>query len=104
MHFNRKGQVNPNKYTLLERHANSIILLRLDVKGPPHINPDVEEIACPHIHISKAEYNTSWAYPADDHGYNDTNDMVSTLITFLEQCRVVNIAVMNLTESRGLII
>lgn len=104
VHFNRKGKVIPNKYTLLERHASSIVLLRLDVEGPPHINPDGEEIACPHIHISKEEYGTSWAYPADDYGYNNTSDIVATLITFLEQCRVVNITEMNPTESRGLLI
>ncbi|MFW9280162.1 DUF6978 family protein [Glaesserella parasuis] len=27
-------------------------MVRLDIEGPPHRNPDGEEIICPHIHLS----------------------------------------------------
>ena len=49
----RKGRIKLTKCTYQERYQYTEILLRLDVDGPPHENPDGEVVLCPHIHIYK---------------------------------------------------
>jgi hypothetical protein len=37
--------------------------MRLDLDGPPHRNPDDQEIPCPHLHIYRAGYGDSGPSP-----------------------------------------
>src|SRR4051812_1802721 len=46
-----RGQLKLTKATYQNRARAAIILLRLDLDGPPHRNPDGEEIPCPHLHF-----------------------------------------------------
>lgn len=87
---NRKGRIRLSKCTYQERYAVVEILLRLDVGGPPHENPDGIVISCPHLHVYKEGFGTKWAYalPA---GFTDTTDLVRTLIEFLTHCNVKDI-------------
>src|SRR5947209_15909681 len=39
------------KCTYQERYATIEILLRLDIEGPPHDNPDGTTVPCPHLHV-----------------------------------------------------
>lgn len=83
--INRKGgRFKPKKCTYQTRYRRSIILLRIDLEGPPHQNPDGEIIPCPHIHIYKEGYNTRWAYPLSLQLKTDPTDLVSVLIDFLK--------------------
>ena len=45
-----RAQIKLTKATYQNRRGAAIILLRLDVDGPPHTNPDGVEIPCPHLH------------------------------------------------------
>ena len=47
----RKGKIKLSKCTYQERYAVVELLLRLDLDGPPHENPDGAEVLCPHLHI-----------------------------------------------------
>jgi hypothetical protein len=38
--------------------------MRLDLDGPPHRNPDDEEIPWPHLHVYREGYGDKWASPA----------------------------------------
>ena len=88
--INRKGKRKPTKCTYQNRYKKDIILLRLDIDGPEHENPDGIEIPCPHIHIYREGYETKWAYPLPDEVFENTNDLITTLLNFLNYCRVVN--------------
>nr|WP_317200593.1 hypothetical protein [uncultured Psychrobacter sp.] len=87
-HFN----VIPSRYeikkiTYQTRARKSIILVRLDIKGPPHRNPDDEEIPCPHIHIYKEGYGDKWAYtlPKD---FDDCTNLWDFLEEFCKFCNI----------------
>lgn len=84
--INRKGNINLTRCTLQKRYRKEYQLLRLDIAGPPHTNPDGTEISCPHLHIYKEGYGTSWAYPLPEEIFTDTSDLILTFINFLEYC------------------
>lgn len=92
--INRRGQIKISKCTYQERYNVIEILLRLDVDGPPHENPDGVEIPCPHLHIYREGFADKWAYPVPAE-FTDTGDLVLTLKEFLWYCRVQNIPPIN---------
>ena len=55
--------------------------------GPPHRNPDGEEIGTPHIHVYREGYGDKWALPlpAD---FRSVADLGTTLDDFLRYCNV----------------
>jgi hypothetical protein len=86
----QRKTVNVNKCTYQTR-AMGHRLLRIDLAGAPHPNPDGTEVPCPHIHIYREGFEDSWAYPLSDYMITDTNDLVRVLIDFLEYNHVENI-------------
>jgi hypothetical protein len=46
-----RARIKLTKATYQNRARAAIILMRLDFDGPPHRNPDGEEVPCPHLHI-----------------------------------------------------
>ena len=80
-YINRKGQYNL-KCTYLSRYNNTYNLLRIDINGPPHDNPDGTTVNCPHIHIYKEGYNLSWAYPLGSKIETNPKDLIQVLIDF----------------------
>ena len=59
-----RGRINLKKATYQNRARRVVILARLDLGGPPHENPDGEEISFPHLHTYRAGYADKWAVPA----------------------------------------
>lgn len=88
---NRRGKIKVSKCTYQERYKVIEILLRLDVDGPPHENPDGTEVPCPHLHIYREGYATKWAYSIEGKPFTNTADLVQTLRDFLVYCGVKNI-------------
>lgn len=88
--INRKGTIKISKCTYQNRYRNDI-LLRLEIDGPPHTNPDGNIIKGTHLHICKEGYGDSWAYPLPDI-FTNTKDLTTTLIQFLEYCKTINIS------------
>ena len=86
----KKGHINMSKCSFQERYSVNI-LLRLDLSGRPHTNPDGEELSCPHLHIMKENYGTSWAYPVPEGIFTDTSDLLLSFINFLEYCKVKDV-------------
>ena len=84
---NRKGKIKLTKCTYQERYAVVEILLRLDVDGPPHQNPDGEEMPSPHLHVYREGYGVKWAIPVPGE-FTDTSDLVGTLQDFMNYCNV----------------
>ncbi|AMQ06786.1 DUF6978 family protein [Sporosarcina psychrophila] len=102
--INRRGRKKP-KFTLQLRDQRNKDnpLLRLDMLGPDHSNPDGsfpysgEVVPCPHIHIAHPEYGTSIAYPLNEEyakmylNNEQIDDLVLILKEFLKRCNVGNI-------------
>jgi Family of unknown function (DUF6978) len=83
-----RAQIRLTKATYQNRARQVIILMRLDLGGPPHRNPDEQEIPCPHLHVYREGYADKWAVPAPTHIYANTTDLFSTLESFLKHCNV----------------
>ncbi|MFH1264523.1 MAG: hypothetical protein ABIK89_02265 [Planctomycetota bacterium] len=84
---NRKGRIKLSKCTYQERYEVVEILLRLDVGGPPHVNPDGEEVVAPHLHIYREGFGDKWARPAPP-DFSSTDNLPRTLEHFLKYCKV----------------
>jgi hypothetical protein len=83
-----RGQIKLTKATFQNRVRAVIILIRLDLAGPPHRNPDGVEIPCPHLHIYREGYGDKWAIPAPLAIYSNTLDLFSTFETFMQECNI----------------
>jgi hypothetical protein len=42
-----RAEINLTKATYQNRSRQAVILMPLDLDGPPHRNPDSEEVPCP---------------------------------------------------------
>jgi len=83
-----RAQIKLTKATCQNRARAAIILLRLDLDGPPHRNPDGVEIPCPHLHVYREGYGDKWAIAAPAATYTDTLDLFSTFEVFMQQCNI----------------
>ena len=83
-----RSQIKLLKATYQNRARQAIILRRLDMDGPPHRNPDGEEIPCPHLHIYREQFGDKWAIPAPSNTFSNTADLHLTFNEFLTFCNV----------------
>ena len=85
-----RAQIKLTKATFQNRARQAIILMRLDLDGPPHRNPDGTEVPCPHLHVYREGYGDKWAVPAPADRYADTLDLFSMLDAFMAHCNIIN--------------
>ena len=83
-----RAQIKLTKATYQNRARQAIILMRLDLDGPPHRNPDDKEIPCPHPHIYREGYADKWAVPAPTNIYPDPTDLFPTFEAFMRHCNI----------------
>lgn len=84
-----RSQINIAKISHQNRARQVVVLMRLDVNGAPHRNPDGEEILGPHLHIYKEDFGDKWAYPLPLGKFENLGDLHRTLDDFLAECNVV---------------
>jgi len=85
----RSGRIELKKGTCQLRTASEHVLVRIDLAGGIHRNPDGKELACPHIHLYREGYNDQWAYPLPA-VFSKPDDLRQTLDDFLEYCNIIN--------------
>ena len=83
-----RAQIKISKATYQNRARQAIILMRLDLDGPPHRNPDGEEIPCPHLHTYREGFGDKWAMPAPLDRYPNVQELFSTFEAFMRQCNI----------------
>ena len=86
-----RSRIKLTKSSYQNRAHQAIVLIRLDVDGAPHRNPDGIEIPCPHLHIYREGFGDKWATPAPIARYRNTQDLYSTLWEFLDHCNVIQL-------------
>jgi hypothetical protein len=94
------------KATFQNRARQAIILMRLDLDGAPHPNPeDVpagpgyvwlapyagQIMACPHLHVYIEGYGDKWAIPVPMDRYPNVADMFSTFEAFMVHCNITRL-------------
>jgi len=83
-----RGRIDLGKVKYQNRARNIVVLVRLDLAGPPHRNPDGEEVESPHIHLYKEGYGDKWAYPVPGSDFSNTSDIWVTLEEFMRYCNI----------------
>lgn len=84
-----RSQVKLTKVTFQNRARQVIILMRLDLDGRPHRNPNDEEVPCPHLHVYREGYGDKWAMPAPVDRYGDITNLGLTCDAFMKHCNIV---------------
>src|SRR5574340_80017 len=56
-----RGTIRLSKLKLQTRGRKVIVLVRLDVDGAPHTNPDGTKLSGTHLHIYRESYEDRWA-------------------------------------------
>lgn len=84
-----RGRIKLAKVTYQNRARKAVVLLRLDVDGAPHENPDGEKIPYPHLHMYREGYGVKWAVAAPLDRYKNLDDLRDTLDSFMTDCNIV---------------
>jgi len=83
-----RGRIDLSKVKMQNRGRQVIVLVRIDLGGPPHRNPDGEEISSPHLHVYREGYSDKWATPLPNEQINVADDLWKILDAFLRFCNV----------------
>ena len=87
---NRKGYINfLKKCTYQGRYQKDVTLLRLDIDGPENTNPDGCILPRTQLHIYREGFGDRFAIAVPPEIKN-TDDLIETLIEFLEYFSVSN--------------
>src|SRR4030042_2496894 len=90
-----RGRIDTLKVKYQNRTRQIVILLRLDLRGAPHRNPDGEEIPCPHLHIFRQGYGDKWAGAIPIESFPNITDNLETLNDFMRYCNISEPPVIN---------
>lgn len=77
-----------SKIKFQNRARQVVILVRLDVDGGPHTNPDGQKFGGTHIHYYREGYDDRWALPLDPSVFTNTDDIALTLEQFCGPCNI----------------
>jgi hypothetical protein len=60
-----RGTMRLSKYKMQTRGRIIVVLVRLDINGAPHTNPDGQILDGTHLHIYREGFDHRWASPID---------------------------------------
>jgi hypothetical protein len=83
-----RGRIDLLKVKMQNRARQVVVLVRLDLGGAPHRNPDDEEIPAPHLHVYREGYGDKWAVPVPAGRFTATTDFWTTLEEFMRFCNI----------------
>ena len=83
-----RGSLKLSKLRHQLRNQTTIILVRLDINGPPHTNPDGVVIGGTHIHHYREGFEDKWAEEIDASIFTDIDNMKLTLQQFCDHCNI----------------
>lgn len=83
-----RGRIDLRKVKMQNRGRQVVVLVRLDLGGAPHRNPDDEEIPVPHLHIYREGYGDKWAVPVPEDRFGDLADIWQTILDFMGFCNI----------------
>src|SRR4030042_2135357 len=83
-----RGTIRLSKVRYQTRGRKVIVLVRLDIDGSPHTNPDGAKLEGTHLHIYKEGFEDKWAYPIDSPFFRD---IANIQLSFDDFCRYCNI-------------
>lgn len=85
-----RGRINRLRIKYQTMARKVFILVRLELDGPTHQNPDGEEVPTPHIHMYKEGFGDKWAYPISKQSFTNIEDPVQSLKDFMNYCNITH--------------
>ena len=83
------GRKDPRKMSFQLRARGNVTLVRLDIGGPTHRNPDRTTVPCPQLHVYREPDGDRWAIPAPLSEFPNMHDRRLTLYDFMQYCNVI---------------
>jgi hypothetical protein len=83
-----RGNIDLSKVSYQNRARKVVPLVRMDLAGPIHTNPDGVDVLCPHIHVYRDGYGMKWAKPLPAEAFSDPSDLWRTLEEFYVFCNI----------------
>jgi len=83
-----RGTLRLSKLKFQNRVRSAIVLVRLDVDGAPHTNPDGVPLSGSHLHLFKEGYDDKWAYLVDPKTFRLLSDPGKTFHDFCAYCKI----------------
>ncbi len=83
-----RGRIDLRKVKMQNRARQIVVLVRLDLGGAPHRNPDNEEISVPHLHVYREGCGDKWAMQVPAARFTSTEDLWTTLQEFMRFCNI----------------
>ena len=71
-----RGRIDFSKVKMQNRGRQIVVLVRLDLGGPPH------------VHVYREGYGDKWAFPVPGDRFRDVGDVWKTLDDFFGYCNV----------------
>jgi hypothetical protein len=84
-----RGTFRLTKVKYQTRSRKVIVLVRLDIDGSPHTNPDETRLTGTHLHIYREGFEDKWAIELDNMLFSNPTDLGQVYQDF---CRYCNIA------------
>jgi len=85
--LSRSGRIDL-KVKMQNRGRQVVALVRLDLGGSPHRNPDGEEVSGSHLHVYREDHGDAWAVPVPADAFRNVRDLSVTLEDFLRFCNI----------------
>lgn len=86
-----RGTMRLSKYRMQTRGRIIVVLVRLEINGAPHTNPDGQVIDGTHIHIYREGFDDKWAYPVNPERFRDINNAGIAFEDFCRFCHIEEI-------------
>lgn len=83
-----RGTLRLTKLRFQSRVRTIVVLVRLDVDGAPHTNPDGQKLTGTHLHLFREGYEDKWAYPVDPKVFTVLSDPGTTFQEFCSFCKI----------------
>jgi hypothetical protein len=83
-----RGTLRLTKLKFQNRARTVVVLVRLDIDGAPHTNPDGRRLSGTHLHLFKEGFDDKWAYPVDPSAFSLLSDPGTTFQEFCAFCRI----------------
>ena len=83
-----RGRIDLRKVKMQNRGRQVVVLVRLDLGGAPHRNPDDIEVPAPHLHIYREGFGDKWAVAVPADRFRNIDDVWGTLEDFIRFCNI----------------
>jgi hypothetical protein len=83
-----RGTFRLSKLRYQTRGRQIVVLVRLDIDGAPHTNPDGTRLPGTHLHLYREGYDDKWAQTLDTSRFPNTSDIRRAFEDFCIFCNI----------------